>query len=303
MPLILANPHAQGGRVGRLLPAIGAALDTLTPLARLHAPATVEQALDLLEHEPAGNRVVVIGGDGTLNRWLPALLSQRLTTGLVPLGSGNDMARALGLPRHDWRAALALALRGRARGIDTGLALWSDAGGDLHRTPFASSLTGGFDSSVGLRALHGPRWLRGRARYLWATLRELQALRHWQVTLQADGQPLHEGQVLLTSVLNTPSFGSGIPAVPRARVDDAQLDWLCAGPLSRLRTLQLLPSMLRGSHLAHPEVRTATLPALSLQCPEGLPLAADGEWLGLARQLRVQVVPASLQMVMPQMPR
>lgn len=300
MALVLVNPHAQGGRVRRRLPAIVQALQSLTPLPRWQAPETLEEALDVLLHEPEGARVVLVGGDGTVNRYLPALLLRRLQMGLVPLGSGNDLARALGLNRRDWRAALADALHGRARPMDTGLVVWSDARGDAHRTPFASSLTCGFDAAVGRRALLGPRWLSGLPRYLWATLAECRALQHYRAQGEVDGQPLPPGPWLFSSVLNTPTYGSGLPATPEARIDDGWLNGLHAGPFGRLGTLRMLPTLMRGQHLRHPLVRTQTLRELVLTGESPLPLAADGEWLGHAQQLRVSVQAASLPVVRPE---
>ena len=297
MTLVLVNPHAQGGRVRQMVPALREAADELVPFARVQAPERVDEALDILRREHVGARVVLVGGDGTFNRWLPALLNQALTVGLVPLGSGNDLARALGLDRQHWPSALALALQGNTRPMDTGLAVWTDMHGDSHRTPFTSSLTAGFDSSVALRALQGPRWLSGLPRYLWATLRELQHLRHWTVRAQADGQHLDDGPVLLMSVLNTPTLGSGIAAMPHASTHDGQLDWLRAGPFGRLGCMHLLPRFLRGSHLTQPGVQVGRFKQLGLHCPQGIPLAADGEWLGLARQVQVHVQAHSLQMV------
>lgn len=299
MALVLVNPHAQGGRVRRLLPALREALDALIPFARLQTPDSVDEALQTLRRETAGARVVLVGGDGTFNRWLPTLLDQSLTVGLVPLGSGNDLARALQLNRRDWRRALADALHGQPAPLDTGLAVWTDLHGDVHRTPFASSLTCGFDSAVALRALQGPRWLRGLPRYLWATLSEWRHLQHWDAHVEADGHRVGEGSMLFTSVLNTPTFGSGLPAVPQARTDDGQLDWLRAGPFGRWATLAMLPRLTNGTHLRHPLVGTGRFTQLQLRCEAGVPLAADGEWLGLARQLRVTTTPASLQMVRP----
>jgi diacylglycerol kinase family enzyme len=299
MALVLLNPHARGGRVRKLLPAVREAAGVLTPFPRVLAPETVDEALETLLREPVGARVVLVGGDGTFNRCLPALLERQLVAGLVPLGSGNDLARALRLQRSDWRQALAEALQGPVQRIDTGLAVWSDAHGDAHRTPFVSSLTGGFDSAVGLRALHGPRWLRGLPRYLWATLREWRHLQHWSAQGQADQQGMPEGPMLFTSVLNTPTFGSGLPAVPHARIDDGQLHWLRAGPFGRWATLGMLPTLMLGTHLKHAGVQTGAFSELDLHAPNGLPLAADGEWLGLAQQLRVSVAPASLSVVGP----
>jgi diacylglycerol kinase family enzyme len=126
----------------------------------------LNDSLALLESLPEGSRVVVVGGDGTLNRWLPTLLARRLTVGLVPMGSGNDTARALGVFGLPWTQALPLALEGPAQSIDTGLVSWTELQGMRHTTPFLSSMTAGFDSAVGLRALNGPPWLRGLPRYL-----------------------------------------------------------------------------------------------------------------------------------------
>jgi diacylglycerol kinase family enzyme len=238
--------------------------------------------------------VVVVGGDGTFNRWLPALLDKPLTVGLVPMGSGNDSARGLGLYGMPWHAALAHALSAAPQAVDTGLASWTDMQGVEHHTPFMSSLTAGFDSSVGLRALNGPRWLRGLPRYLWATLNALIHLQVWPLQVHADGQRLHEGPGLFASSLNTPTFGSGIPAVPQGRMNDGQLDLLWAGPFSRLGALLMLPRLLMGWHLSHPRVDTHNFETLTLSCAPGVPLAADGEYLGLAQQLTVRVRPASL---------
>lgn len=297
--LVLVNPHAQHGQVRRLLPALREALDAHTPFARLQAPDGIEQAVQMLLREPAGSRVVLVGGDGSFNRWLPSLLARRLTVGFVPLGSGNDLARALGLELRHWRQALLDALHGLAQPMDTGLAVWTDLHGDVHRAPFASSLTCGFDSAVARRALNGPRWLRGLPRYLWATLGEWRHLQHWTAQIEAGGQRLHSGPMLFTSVLNTPTYGSGLPAVPQARVNDGQLDWLRVGPFGRWGTLGMLPRLTIGTHLRHPMVQTGQFTQLQIVCADGLPLATDGEWLGQAREVRVSVQPASLQLVMP----
>ena len=297
MTLVLLNPHAQGGRAARHVPAMASALLSLAPEARLAAPSSLAESLALLQQLPAGSRVVAVGGDGTFNRWLPALLDKPLTLGLVPMGSGNDSARGLGLYGMPWRAALVHALSAAPQAVDTGLATWTDMLGAEHHTPFLTSLTAGFDSSVGLRALNGPRWLRGLPRYLWATLNELIHLQVWPLQVHADGQRVHEGPSLFASSLNTPTFGSGIPAVPQGRMNDGHLDLLWAGPFSRTGALFMLPRLLMGWHLSHPRVDTRAFETLTISCAPGVPLAADGEYLGVARQLTVRIRPASLSIV------
>jgi len=279
------------------MPVLRAWLAAHAPGTHLAAPTALNDSLALLESLPEGSRVVVVGGDGTLNRWLPTLLARQLTMGLVPMGSGNDTARALGVFGLPWTQALPLALEGPAQSIDTGLVSWTDLQGMRHATPFLSSMTAGFDSAVGLRALNGPPWLRGLPRYLWATLHELIHLRSWDLTLHSDGRLIHRGSCLFASSLNTATFGSGMPAVPHAQLNDGQLDALLAGTFDRLGVLLMLPRLLMGRHLSHPRVSSWPYRQLEVGCTQGVPLAADGEYLGQARQASIRCQAASLQVV------
>ena len=297
MALILLNPHAQGGRAVGHMAAMQNWLNVHTPDSQLAAPAQLSDSLQLLDRLPEGSRLVAVGGDGTLNRWLPTILGRRLTLGLVPMGSGNDCARALGLMGMAWPQALAHALHAPAHAVDTGLARWTDLQGTSHETAFLSSLTTGFDSAIALRALNGPPWLRGLPRYLWATLQELVQLQTWPLSVTADGVVLNQGPALFASSLNTPTFGSGLPAVPHARLDDGQLHALVAGVFSRAGACLMLPRLVLGWHLSHPRVQTRAYQTLEIACPRGVPLATDGEYLGTAQVLSVRCQAESLQVV------
>jgi diacylglycerol kinase family enzyme len=294
--LVLVNPAAAGGRAGALVPALRAWLADQAPGVRLEVPANVEVARALAARQPPATRCVVVGGDGTVNQLLPVLLQGGLAMGLVPVGSGNDTARALGLLGRSWQEALGLALTSPAQAIDVGELRLPSAAGPTAR-PFLSSLAAGFDAGVGLRALAGPAWLRGLPRYLWATFGELAALRRSRVRVEADGQLLHHDEAIFASVLNTPSYGSGMPAVPQARVDDAQLDVLVAGGFSRLSALAMLPRLLAGRHLGDARIRTRTFTVLRVTSDQAWALAADGEPAGHARAWEVHVLPGALQAV------
>jgi diacylglycerol kinase (ATP) len=295
-PLVLLNPQAAGGRAAALAPRLGAWLAAHAPDARLVLPAGIGEGLAALHALPANGRAVLVGGDGTVHRMLPPFVENGLTMGLVPFGSGNDFARALGLHGWGWERALRHALTAPARAIDLGEATIDGA----RRVPFVSSLTAGFDSSVGQRAIDGPTWLRGLPRYLLATLRELANLRHWPIDATIDGAPLHAGAALFVSVLNTRSFGSGMPAVPHARIDDGRLDVLAAGPVGLGGVALLLPRLLVGRHLGHPLLRTAAFERLEAHSPVDVQLAAEGEPLGPARRWSVVVRPAGLRVVAAQ---
>ncbi len=290
--LVLLNPRAGGGRAQRLHRAIVQWLGQAAPGVHCHAVDSIDRAGALLMQAPLPKRVVLVGGDGTVHRMLPALVEARCELALVPVGSGNDTARALGLAGLDWKAALDHGLHATARPMDLG-----ECVADGRRTLFASSFTAGFDSAVGERALRGPAVLRGLPRYLWATMGELAALCNWPMRVELDGAPIHAGPALFASVLNTPTFGSGMPAVPHARIDDGRLDLLIAGRFGRAGTLAMLPRLLAGRHLSHARVMTCPFVEMRAACGVPVPLAGDGESAGMAHAWRVRVLPAALQVV------
>ncbi|MCO5106244.1 MAG: hypothetical protein M9907_04080 [Burkholderiaceae bacterium] len=290
--LVLLNPRAAGGRAGRLAEPLRQWLAARAPDAVFAAADDLSRSRALLRERPEGSRAVLVGGDGTVHRLLPELLGRSLSLGLVPVGSGNDLAGALGLRGLAWNDALALALQGADSACDLGEL--STAAGAL---PFASSLAAGFDAAIARRAAEGPPWLRGLPRYLWATLRELAALQRRRLRVVADGAVVHDGEALFASSLNTPSYGAGMPAVPGARIDDGRLDLLVAGRFGRVGALLMLPRLLAGRHLGHPEVCAASFAELRVECDAELPLAADGEPLAGAREFTVRVRPGALRAV------
>ena len=295
-PLILINPHAAGGRARKLKGPIQAwceALPAQSAPPQIVAPESIEKAHSLLSELPPRTRVVVVGGDGTLNQILPTLLHGGHEVGLVPVGSGNDCARAWGLHRLSWQQALAHALHARSSYIDVGRI---ELDNKVIRY-FHSSLAVGFDASVGNRALTGPQFLRGLPRYLLATLRELAHLKNWYLKVEVDGLLKYEGPTLLASALNTPTYGGGMPAVPHALINDGQLNLLVGGRFNRLQTLWMLPLLLIGKHLGHPRIQCHACSNVTISNASLVPVAADGETLGFAAHIQVTCLPNALQVV------
>jgi len=294
--LILINPSASGGRGLKLVPSIQKWCESHSNNSSKHsiaAPETIASALAVLSNLPSESRVVIVGGDGTLHQMLPALLQGQHEVGLVPYGSGNDCARAWGLHSMSWKDALTFALTGQAQRIDIGRVELNQGESKY----FHSSLAVGFDASVGNRALAGPKVLRGLPRYVLATLRELKNLRNWPLHIQADGHLVHAGACLLASSLNTPTYGAGMPAVPHALIDDGKLNMLVGQQFNRLQTLWMLPRLLTGTHLNHIRIQCRTFKSALIHSAVNVPVAADGETLGDAREIKIQVMPQALQVV------
>lgn len=287
--LCLLNPHAANGRCA----ALAAPLREALPQVPLVLPDNVDNARQRLQALPEGSRVLVAGGDGTVHQLLPTLVARRLQLALLPGGTGNDLARALGLARLGWQDALAHALRAPASTMDVGEIGTEHTEARL----FMSSLTAGFDAAIALRALAAPKWLRGQPRYLWATLREIARLQVYPLQVEADGRLLHDGPLLFASSLNTPTYGSGMPAAPGARIDDGALALLRVGAFGRLGALGMMPLLLAGQHLRHPRVTLSAFQRLRLRAVGALPLAVDGEPLPAAADITVTVRPAALQVV------
>jgi diacylglycerol kinase (ATP) len=289
---VLLNPHAAGGRAAQLAEPVRQWLASYAPEAALVEADSVARSRAMLQCLPLGSRVVLIGGDGTVHHMLPVLLAHRFTLGLVPMGTGNDTARALGLHGMPWVQALTHALKGPASVMDTGELIV-----ERRRVPFISSLAAGFDAAVGARVALAPQRLTGMPRYLWATVAELKTLRNWPMKVTVDGTLRHSGRALFASVLNTASYGSGMPAVPHARIDDGKLDLLVAGRFGRLGTAMMLPRLLTGAHLGHRRVNTLPFTRVHIECRAALPIAADGEAQPPEREFEVKVRRASLSVV------
>lgn len=290
--IVLLNPRAAGGRAAALAGPVRQWLETHAPGVLLIESDSIERSRAALQCMPRSSRAVLIGGDGTLHHMLPVLLTHRLALGVVPMGGGNDTARALGVHHLPWPNALALALKGPTRRMDVGELVLPSG-----RVPFISSLAAGFDAAVGARAVGAPGWLDGLPRYLWATFGELFALQHHTLRARVDGTLVHDGPALFASVLNTPTYGSGMQVMPPARIADAKLDLIVAGDFGRLGALAMLPRLLRGTHLGHARIATHPFQNLEIDSDRPLPLAADGEPLEPTRRLEVRVRASAISVV------
>ncbi len=290
--LVLLNPHAGGGRALRFEPDIRARIRTDHPGVRFVVTESIQAAHALIGDTEPDARIVLVGGDGTVNRILPALLGSERKLAIVPLGSGNDIARALGLHKLTWQQALMHAITSPVSRMDVGQVEFDD-----RTVPFLACCTSGFDSAVALRALNGPRWLRGLPRYLLATLRELASFRMWNLTVHSNGKPLRAGVALFASALNTPTFGSGIPITPQACIHDGLLDLIVAGRFTLASTLVMLPKLLIGRHLPDARIHNSTFQDMQIDAQPAVPLAVDGEYIGETTHLSVRVLPAALQVV------
>ncbi|WP_217184039.1 diacylglycerol kinase family protein [Streptomyces sp. AC495_CC817] len=290
---VLANPFAGKGRGRRVADEAISHLRGRGADVRVYAGETPAATRALAEAALGGapRVLVVVGGDGTLAGVLDLVCAGPIPVVLVPAGTGNDLARALSLPRDDARAAAELALSGVPRAIDVGV-IGTPAGTRLFLTIAAL----GFDAKVSDRT-NRLRWPHGALRYYLALLVELVRLRPMDFTVVADGAPPERAPGTLIAVGSTSSYGGGMPVCAGAVPDDGLLDVVQVATLSRMRLLRLFPLLLAGRHLDRPEVRHRRVRSVSVSAP-GLVAYADGERIG-EEECTVSLRPAALTLMVP----
>ena len=233
-------------------------------------------------------RVVVVGGDGTMNEAAQALLDTPAALGLVPCGSGNGLARHLRLPTA-LPAALALAAdpAACAVAIDTGT---------VDGRPFCNAMGCGFDAEVGRRFNRLAR--RGLAAYARAGLAAFRARRSEWIVIHGAGRSLAL-PTLLVAVANSDEYGNGALIAPGARVDDGLLDLVAIGPVGVFSALPLIARLFLGTLDASPRVCRLRADRFLIERPAAGLIHTDGETHQAGATLEVRVRPRSLRLLVP----
>ncbi|MDT7571780.1 MAG: diacylglycerol kinase [Actinomycetota bacterium] len=229
--------------------------------------------------------VVAVGGDGMAHLALQACAGTTTALGIVPTGTGNDLARALRLPLGEPSTSADLLVDGVTRSVD------AVRSGDIW---WACVLGTGFDAAVNDRA-NRMTWPRGRRRYDIAVVTELRTYRAGRFVLHLDGAR-SEVDAMLIAIGNAPSYGGGMKVCPDALVDDGQLDVVVVGPMSRLRFLRLFPRVFAGTHVDVDVVSVQRAREVRVEGPVGTNAYADGEPVG-PLPLTATVQPGALRVI------
>jgi len=285
---LLVNPTSGKGRGARLAGPVaerlresGARVDTVVG-------RDADEAFDRVRDRVARgvDAVVAVGGDGLVNMALQVVAATDIPLGVVPAGTGNDIARALDLNVTDPATVADLLVEGSVREVDLGRASgrW-----------FGGVLGSGFDSMVNERA-NRMSWPHGRARYNVAIVAELRTFKPIPYTLELDGDPW-ETAAMLVAIGNGPSYGGGMRVCPGASLDDGMLDITVLGPISKPEFLRVFPTVYKGTHVTHPAVTVRRASLVHLHA-EGVTAYADGERVSVL-PLTIEAVPRALRVLAP----
>jgi diacylglycerol kinase (ATP) len=250
--------------------------------ARDRALGAIAQGLDVL---------AVVGGDGMTHLGVNLAAETKTTLAILGAGTGNDVARGLGLPVHDPVRAADLVTTGVERTIDA--VRWVDDHGERHW--YAGVLGAGFDSIVNERANTWP-WPKGQMRYNLAILRELPLFKAIPYAVTIDGQRL-ETRAMLVVVANGPSYGGGMRVAPHASFHDGLADVMILHEISTLEFLKVFPKVFKGNHVTHPAVQIIKGRQVRLEA-DGIVAYADGERFA-PLPLTLETVPDAVTVLAP----
>ncbi len=280
---MLVSPRGGRGRAAAAAPVVRRVIEQAGHTPVDISGASAEQSADAARAVAAAGaeRLIAVGGDGTIHLAVQGVAGTDAALGIVPAGTGNDFARAFGLFGLSVEDATATAL-GPTRPVD---AIRTD-----RQRWVMLSVTGGFSVDVNVRA-DRLRFPSGPSRYTVATLLTMPGLRHRELTVTVDGERT-ELRSALFAVNNTPMFGGGMAICPDADPADGLIDVCAVGPASRTTMLRLLPKVFEGGHVGHRHVHMMRGHTVTIEGE--MDLVADGEEFGTA-PITLEAVPGALQ--------
>ena len=280
---VVVNPIAGGGHGARIGSQV---IEQLRKVGSLGTVVNAGSAAETLQEtrrvvSEGSDGVIAVGGDGLVHLVIQALAQTGVGLAVVPAGTGNDFARALGMPLTSPGQIIERVLTTAAEPIDLGLA---------NQRFFGAILSTGFDSMVNERA-NSMRWPRGRMRYNVAIARELPVFKPRPYRFTIDGETF-DTEAMLVAVANGSSYGGGMKICPQAQVHDGWLDVLILKPLSKIEFLRVFPRVYAGTHVNHPAVVIRR--ARSVEIEADAIAYADGEREG-PLPIRVTIAEDALQ--------
>jgi diacylglycerol kinase (ATP) len=272
---LLVNPTAGKGRAANIVAKVTERLRQGGANVAILVGRDVEDAKALARQatEDGVDAIVALGGDGMVHLALNVVAGTQTPLGIIPAGTGNDLAATLGLPTKDPLAAAAVV----ADHLEAGTSRAMDAVRIGTDQWFGCVLSAGFDSRVNDRA-NRMSWPRGRMRYNLAILAELGVFKPIPFEIELDGE-LWETEAMLVAVGNAKSYGAGMKVTPDAEIDDGLVDITVLGPVSKVEFLKAFPKVFKGTHKDHPAVTMRRAKTVSLAA-EDVTVYADGEYIG-----------------------
>jgi len=284
---LILNPVANKGRAMGQRGDISRFLGERRVAAIWHVTKGPGDARRIAASLPDGALAVAVGGDGTVHEVATACVGTNRVLGILPVGSGNDYVKALGIGTGLAKALEALAV-GKTRLVDAG---------EVNGVRFVNGLGIGFDAEVAAGVSEAPAYLGGVGRDLWSVGRLLWGFECHEAVLRLDGGKVVEAKTILVAVALGTTYGARFRLAPRARLDDGLFDVVWSEEVSRAEVLRLIPAAFGSSLPDHPKVHTVRVRGVEVEMAEEIPAHVDGEILSPTRRFEARVLPGALRVI------
>ncbi|GGA15478.1 putative lipid kinase YtlR [Paenibacillus marchantiophytorum] len=299
---IIVNPLSGDGRGSNIWREIepllkSQAIAYKAKLTTLAGEAT-QHAVTLLQENKI-DQLIVIGGDGTIHEVVGGIMEaaehgENCRLSVIPAGTGNDFAKAYGIPNNPLQA------------LDIALKAANTVQIDLLKTASGrvavNSIGAGFDGKVAKLTNEAAykKWLNrlglGQIAYFLSILRVFVTYQPCKAWLEVDGTTYEITDMWLTAVANIPFYGGSIQICPSASPHDGLADIVVIRSSGRLRLLPILFTVYQGKHTKHPAVSFYKGKSISLRTESPLLVQADGE-IGGTTPLHIEIIPSGLRVI------
>ncbi len=289
---VILNPNSGKGRGRRLEPRIREVFGSQGAEFGLTAGPGDEERLARAAIANGFDRIVAVGGDGTTSNIGHAILQsgKSVALGLVPGGTGCDLARSLDIPQDDLGKCAAIVAAGHTRQIDVG---------KIEDRHFLNIAGFGFDIAVLERSFR-VRWLRGELLYLYCALLEMKAYPGFALRSVLDGRPGPTGTHMMVIVANARKFGGGFAIAPEASLDDGEVDIVTFGDLGFFARLKAMGALMKGRHNDLRDIATTRARRAVFDFATPPSYETDGEWRqAKTASLAIETLPRALSVLVP----
>ncbi len=286
--MVIVNPASGNGKTRNNWPDIknnlekaGLEFDFAHTTCRFEATYFVREAL-----KNGYETIVSVGGDGTLNEVVNGffdngvMINQSAKLGIIPGGTGGDFIRTLDYPK-DYIEACQVIARGQSELIDLGKVNFFNHNASPISRYFINVAGFGLDGAVVDRVNRTSKFFGGFLSFLYGTIAGTLQFQSFPLTLEVDGQLVHEGMTSVVTVANGQYFGGSMQIAPGAVLDDGIFEIVIVEGLTKGRLLRCLPTIYKGAHGQFPEVSFLRGIRVKATSPERVLLDIDGEQPGI----------------------
>jgi len=289
---VVLNPNSGRGRGARLEPAIREVFRSQNAEFGLTTGPGDEERLAREAIASGFDRIVAVGGDGTTSNVGHAIVEsgRPVALGLVPGGTGCDLARTLDVPQNDLARCAAIVASGKTQAMDVGL---------VESRSFLNVAGFGFDIAVLDRSFR-VKWLKGELLYLYCALLEMKAYPGFQLKSVLDGRPGPSGVHMMVIVANARKFGGGFQIAPAASIEDGRLDVVSFGDLGFFARLKAMGALMKGQHASLAGIATEQTARMTFEFDHPPGFETDGERRQAATsRITIETLPKALNVLVP----